>query len=265
MEVSLSTPMSKKLEGKVAIITGGASGIGEATARLFAKEGAHMVVIADIQDQLGQSVASSIGAHHCTYIHCDVSDENQVKSMVESTVKSYGHLDIMFSNAGIANSSPNLLELDLSSMDRLFAVNVRGMAACVKYAARAMVESGVKGSIVCTASVAAKKGSSDGMQDYIMSKNAVLGLVRSGSCELGKYGIRINCVLPGGVATPIAMQYFGMTNKEQLEEEFSRHCSLKGLVLKVNHVADAVLYLASDQSAFVTGHDLVVDGGMLCL
>ncbi|PIA62487.1 hypothetical protein AQUCO_00200478v1 [Aquilegia coerulea] len=262
--MEVATPISKKLEGKVAIITGGASGIGEATARLFANEGARMVVIADIQDMLGQSVASSIGTHHCTYIHCDVSDENQVKSMVESTVKSYGHLDIMFSNAGTINRNQPLLDLDLSLMDRLFAINVRGMVACVKHAARAMVEGGKGGSIVCTASVAGKRGSDDGMQDYVISKNAVVGLVRTGSCELGKYGIRVNCVSPSALATPLLMEFFGMKDKESAEEAILGNSSLKGTVLKVNHVADAVLFLASNQSAFVTGHDLVVDGGLLC-
>ncbi|PIA62490.1 hypothetical protein AQUCO_00200480v1 [Aquilegia coerulea] len=262
--MEVATPMSKRLDGKVAIITGGASGIGEATARLFANEGARMVVIADIQDKLGESVALSIGAHHCTYIHCDVSDENQVKSMVELTVKNYGHLDIMFSNAGIVNRNQSLLDLDLSLMDRLFAINVRGMVACVKHAARAMVEGHKGGSIICTASVAGKMGGDDGMQDYAISKNAVVALVRAGSCEFGKYGIRINCVSPAAVVTPMTMEWFGIKDKEIAEGAFSIHSSLKGTVLKVNHVADAVLFLASDQSAFVTGHDLVVDGGLLC-
>ncbi|KAF9623814.1 hypothetical protein IFM89_005399 [Coptis chinensis] len=220
------TAMSKKLEGKVAIITGGASGISKATARLFAKEGEAMVVIANIQDQLGQSVASSIGPHCCTYIHCDVTDENQVKSLVESTVQNYGHLDIMFSNAGIINHNQTILDLDLSLMDRLFATNVRGMAACVKYAARSMVES-------------------------------VRGLIKSSCNELGKYGIRVNSVSPGAVATPLLLKGFALNDKETAEKIFASTINLPHMVMKVNHVADAVLFLASDQSAFVTGHDLV--------
>ncbi|PIA62485.1 hypothetical protein AQUCO_00200476v1 [Aquilegia coerulea] len=257
-------PMSKKLEGKVAIITGGASGIGEATARLFANEGARMVVIADIQDELGQSVSSSIGADCCSYMHCDVTDENQVKSMVESTVQIYGTLDIMFSNAGIINANQTILNLDFAKMDRLFAINVRGMAACVKYAARAMVEGSVKGgSIICTASVGAKKGSPV-LQDYVMSKHAVLGLIKSASCELGKYGIRVNSVSPSAVATPLLLEGFGLTNIKTAEDQFASTTNLTEMVLKANHVADGVLYLASDQSSFVSGHDLVVDGGYLC-
>ncbi|KAL5707543.1 hypothetical protein ACHQM5_018433 [Ranunculus cassubicifolius] len=266
MSEALST-VGKKLEGKIAIITGGASGIGEATARLFADEGAHMVVIADIQDQLGQSVASSIGSHRCTYIHCDVTDENQVKTLVESTVNDYGHLDIMFSNAGIANQGQTILEMDLQAMDRLFAINVRGMAACVKHSARAMVEScgkgGREGSIICTASVYSVRGGATNEDDYTMSKHAVLGLVRSASNGLGKYGIRVNCVSPGPVATPMVMDYFGSKDKEVVENAFSSMGNGKGMLCQVDHVADAVLFLASSQSAFVSGHNLVVDGGYL--
>ncbi|KAF5208254.1 Short-chain dehydrogenase reductase [Thalictrum thalictroides] len=258
-------PKSNKLGGKVAIITGGASGIGEATARLFANEGARMVVIADIQDQLGRSVASSIGLHCCSYVRCDVTDENQVKYMVEATVQKYGTLDILFSNAGTIHTNQTILDLDLEKMDRLFAINVRGMAACVKYGARAMVEGGVKGgSIICTASVRAKKGSPM-LVDYGMSKHAVLGLIRSASCELGKYGIRVNCVSPAAVATPLVLKSFGYKDVKTAENAFLCTTSLSEIALTVNHVADAVLYLASDQSAFVSGHDLVVDGGYLSI
>ncbi|KAL6183150.1 hypothetical protein ACLB2K_044561 [Fragaria x ananassa] len=128
--------MSNKLQGKVAIVTGGASGIGEATARLFADNGASMVVIADIQDNLGCQLAESIGNHRCNNVHCNVADEGQVKSMVEATANKFGHLDIMFSNAGIMSSEKQtVLDFDITAFDRLFDVNVRGMASCVKHAA----------------------------------------------------------------------------------------------------------------------------------
>ncbi|KAJ9677331.1 hypothetical protein PVL29_022358 [Vitis rotundifolia] len=242
------TAYSKKLQGKVVIITGGASGIGEGTARLFADHGARAIVIADIQDQLGQGVAESIGLHRCRYIHCDVTDEQQIKAMVESTVHMYGQLDIMFSNAGMMSKTlKTILELDLSDYDRLFAVNARGMAACVKHAA------------LCTASVTATMGS-DKFIDYTMSKHAVLGLVRSASKQLGAYGIRVNCLSPAGVATPLACDA-GQMSVEETENYFGQLMGLKGRgALKVKHVADAVLFLASDDSEFVTGHNLVVDG-----
>ncbi|KAI3848996.1 hypothetical protein MKW92_018527 [Papaver armeniacum] len=254
----------KKLEGKVVIITGGASGIGEATARLFANHNPSMIVIADIQDQKGQAVATSIGSQICSYIHCDVSDELQVKSMVDSTVKSYGRLDIMFSNAGIVNGChQTILDMDLADYDRLMDINTRGMLACVKHAAKAMVDGGVKGSIVCTASTAATSAL-DGYLDYTISKHAVLGLMRSASQQLGKYGIRVNSVSPSAVGTAMPCKTYG-TDAEGIEKMFMNSTVLggAGLVLKVNHVAAAVLFLASDDSAFITGHNLMVDGGSL--
>ncbi|KAF1002794.1 hypothetical protein AG4045_000397 [Apium graveolens] len=149
----------KKLEGKVAIITGGACGM------------------ADIEDALGQNVANSIGDGQCTYMHCDVTNEDQVKALVDSTVETFGKLDIMFSNARVGKtgeSAQTILDFNLDASDRLFAINTRGMAACVKHAARVMVEGGVKGgSIVCTGSLAESVGMAQFI-DYVMSKHAVV-------------------------------------------------------------------------------------------
>lgn len=255
-----SLEYNKRLQGKVAIITGGASGIGEATARVFAQNGARMVVIADIQDQLGRQVATSIGEDKCSYVHCDVTDEDQVKTMVESTVEKHGRLDVMFSNAGIITPTyQTVLELDFSQFERVFAVNVRGMALCVKHAARVMVEGRVRGSIVCTGSVSASHGSKT-RTDYSMSKHAVLGLVRSASLQLGAHGIRVNCVSPNGVVTPMTVQATGKS-AEEMEEVFETYARLKGVVLNVMHVADAVLFLVCNE--FMTGHDLQVDGNFV--
>jgi NAD(P)-dependent dehydrogenase (short-subunit alcohol dehydrogenase family) len=261
MTGSSSAVRNRSLQGKVAIVTGGASGIGEATARLFAEHGTRMVVIADIQDQLGHQVATSIGIDKCNYIRCDVADEEQVKAMVESTVQKHGQLDIMFSNAGILSpSEQTVLELDFPQFDRLFAVNVRGMALCVKHAARAMVERRVKGgSIVCTGSVVGSRGVSMS-SDYCMSKHAIVGLVRSASEQLGVHGIRVNCVSPNGLATPLTMQALGRS-AEEVEKRYEKLRILKGGALKVKHVADAVLFLVCNE--FVTGHDLAVDGGFV--
>ncbi|KAF3437727.1 hypothetical protein FNV43_RR20483 [Rhamnella rubrinervis] len=258
----LLLPTKHKLHGKVAIVTGGASGFGEVTARHFINHGARAVVIADVQDEKGQKVTVSIGPDRCTYIHCDVTDEDQVKSLVETTVSLYGQLDIMFSNAGIATRSMQVVtDLDMSAFDKCFAVNVRGMAACVKHSARAMKEGGVKGSIICTASVLASRANPDGNTDYIMSKHAVLGLMRAASLQLAGYGIRVNSVSPGMVATPMVCGYFGAEKEVAMKmtEKFSR---LEGVNTE-KHVADAVSFLASDESEFVTGHDLVVDGAFV--
>nr|XP_017217448.1 PREDICTED: (-)-isopiperitenol/(-)-carveol dehydrogenase, mitochondrial-like [Daucus carota subsp. sativus] len=250
---------NKKLEGKVVIITGGASGIGEATARHFADHGAQAVVIADLQEEKGLEVAFSIG-YCCTFIKCDVTDEQQVTSLVDSTVKAHGKLDIMFSNAGVlsmSSSEQSILEFDLEASDKLFAVNVRGMIACVKHAARAMVECGVKGSIVCTSSAVANTDAARPI-DYVLSKQAVVGLVRCASRGLGEHGIRVNCVSPGPIGTPLMCNWMH-TNAEGIEKAFESMNFLKGGVLKLRNVADAVLFLACEDSQFVTGHNLVVD------
>ncbi|KAL2244194.1 UNVERIFIED_CONTAM: (-)-isopiperitenol/(-)-carveol dehydrogenase, mitochondrial [Sesamum indicum] len=258
-----SISLKKKLEGKVAIITGGASGIGEVTARLFAEHGARGVVIADIQPEKGKSVAESIGSQRCSYFQCDVADEEQVKSMVEWTVKTYGGLDIMYSNAGITGSfHQTILELDFSEYDAVMRVNARGMAVCVKQAGRKMVELGTRGAIICTASVAGEVGGIL-QADYTMSKHAVVGLVRGAKQQLGLHGIRINSVSPSAVPTPF-VEKVGLT-AEDLEKTFGPLTSLKGVSLTAEHVAEAVLFLASDDSAFITGHNLRVDGGLICL
>ncbi|XP_024031972.1 (-)-isopiperitenol/(-)-carveol dehydrogenase, mitochondrial [Morus notabilis] len=250
-----------KLHGKVAIVTGGASGIGEASARSFAAHGARAVVIADVQDEKGQNVAVSIGPERCSYVHCDITDEEQVKTLVESTVRKCGRLDVMFSNAGVPSASDQtVLDLDFSAFERLLAVNVRGMAACVKHAARAMVEGGVKGgSVVCTANAAARVGM-ERFTDYVMSKHALLGLVRSASLQLAKHGIRVNSVSPGGVGTPLLRAMLGIEEEVELDEVVEGFSRMKG-TMKAKNVADAVVFLASEDSEFMTGHDLAVDGG----
>ncbi|KAF6146415.1 hypothetical protein GIB67_024064 [Kingdonia uniflora] len=247
-----------RLEGKVAIVTGGASGIGEATARLFSSHAVKHVVIADINDELGPKVATSIGIKQCSYVHCDVSDEEQVKSMVDYTVQTFGQLDIMFSNAGIINRHQNIVDIDLSSAKRLFETNVLGNLACVKHAARVMIEGGNKGSIVCTGSIAASSGQ-EKFFDYTISKHAVLGLVRATSRELGSHGIRVNCVSPGAVFTPFARHV--LQDTKVLEKIGAPVLNSIRSLMKPNNIANAVLFLVSDESTLVNGQNLIVDGG----
>lgn len=247
-----------RLEGKVALVTGAASGIGEETVRVFAENGA-LVVAADVQDDLGRQVALSIGSNRVCYHHCDVRDENQVEETVKFAFHKFGKLDILFSNAGILGSVSGILDLDLNDFDNTMATNVRGVAATIKHAARTMVARNIRGSIICTASVAACVGGT-GPHGYTTSKHALLGLVRSACSELGGYGIRVNCVSPFGVATPLACSTFNL-EPHQVESNSASKANLKGIVLKATHIAEAALFLASDESLYISGHNLVVDGG----
>ncbi|KAL4305405.1 hypothetical protein S245_054822 [Arachis hypogaea] len=255
----------QRLEGKVAIVTGGASGIGAEAARLFVENGA-LVVIADVNDELGLQVASSIGVDKVSYHHCDVRDEKQVEETVAFAMDKYGSLDIMFSNAGVMGSLCNILDLDLNDFDNTVAVNVRGAAACIKHAARVMVERKTRGSIICTASVAsmvALGGDSAG-HGYNTSKHGLVGLVRSACGELGAYGIRVNPISPYVMATPLACEALGMEASE-VESAGVAGANLQGIVLKPIHVAQTALFLASNESAYISGHNLVIDGGLLAV
>lgn len=255
---SLST---KRLAGKVAIITGGASGIGATAARLFVSHGA-LVAIADVQDSLGQSLATSLSPH-AKFFHCDVSHEPDVAQLVTSTIQHFGRLDIMYINASILGPITPLQDLDIDDFDRVYAINLRGAVLCTKHAAKAMILQ-KKGVILATASVAAVLGGV-GPLAYSISKTGLIGMLKSASFELGKYGIRVNSVSPSSVPTPMTKLYFGdggggPRTDEELAKLLSAPADLKGAVLMAEDVARAALFLASEEAQFVSGHNLVVDG-----
>lgn len=254
--ISALTAAARRLEGKVALITGGASGIGEYTAELFTKHGAK-VMIADIQDDLGQSVCKNLGPSVASYIHCDVTNEAHVQNAVDSTVAKYKKLDIMFNNAGIAGSYPklNILDITQSEFEEIIKVNLIGPFLGTKHAARVMIPA-KQGSIITTASTCSVLGGG-APHAYTSSKHGIVGLTRNTAVELGKYGIRVNCVSPHVISTPLVKNFLKLDD-EGVSKFYS---NLKGASCKVEDVANAALFLASDDSKFISGHNLVVDGG----
>ncbi|KAK9153596.1 hypothetical protein Sjap_001076 [Stephania japonica] len=251
-----STPSSaapKRLEGKVAIITGGARGIGECTARLFRNHGAK-VIIADIRDDLGSVVAQDIGA---TYIHCDITNESDMTNLVDTAISLHGKLDIMFNNAAIVDSSmkPSILDNNTNDFQNVINVNIVGPFLGTKHAARVMIPQR-SGCIISTASCAAVTGGLSS-HAYTCSKFAVVGLVKNTAVELGKYGIRVNSISPHIILTELVKEFLKLD--EEGMNKFYSHFG--GKLLTTQHIADAALYLASDDAGYVSGHNLVVDGG----
>lgn len=254
-----------RLIGKVALVTGGATGIGESIARVFHKHGAK-VCIADLQGNLGQNVCESLGGDPNTcYFHCDVAIEDEVQSAIDFTVHKFGTLDIMVNNAGLTGPPcPDIRNLDLSDFEKVFDVNVKGTFLGMKHAARIMIPLR-KGSIISLCSVAGTIGGL-GPHAYTGSKHAVLGLTRNVAAELGKHGIRVNCVSPYAVPTGLALAH--LPEEERTEDAMigfrgfvGRIANLQGVELTADDVANAVLFLASEEARYISGADIVVDGG----
>jgi NAD(P)-dependent dehydrogenase (short-subunit alcohol dehydrogenase family) len=253
-----------RLDGKVAIITGGASGIGEGTVRLFAGEGAR-VLIADIRDEQGESLAAELG-DTVVYRHTDVGSEAEVRSCIAAASERWGALDCMFNNAGIGGPGGPIESLDLGEYEKSMAVLLRSVFLGMKYAIPVMKATG-SGSIISTSSVA---GIASGYAGHVYSaaKAAIVQLTRTVAIEVGDAGIRVNCICPGNIATPI----FGIGRGMSFEEARAHAEQIKPLLAEMTpipraglpaDVAEAALWLASDASSFVTGQAIVVDGGLL--
>jgi NAD(P)-dependent dehydrogenase (short-subunit alcohol dehydrogenase family) len=252
-----------KMDDRVAVVTGSASGIGKAIAELFVKEGAQ-VLVSDIQDELGQRFAESLGKR-AAFIHADVSLEDDVKGMIDYAVDTYGRLDCLVNNAGMGGVKGEIESIPVSGFDQTIAILLRGPFLGMKYAAPVMKRQG-GGNIVNIASVAGLRGISQN-HPYSAAKAAILQLTRTVAMELAYYKIRVNSICPGSIVSSIFGAAKGMSNEESvktyenLTKLFEKAQPIRRAGLPED-IANAALWLASDDSGFVTGHALVVDGGI---
>lgn len=251
------------MHGRVAIVTGGASGIGAAVSRAFIDAGA-TVVLADVQDDRGRHVAQSLGPN-CLYQRADVSQEAQVRALIEGARARHGRLDCLVNNAGVAGPGGGIAQLQPDTWDAVMAVLLRSVYLGLHVAAPIMAAQG-HGSIVNMASVAGFRAGY-GSHVYSAAKAAIMQLTVTVAMELGESGVRVNCVCPGAIATPL----FGKAAGLGPDEADRSVDALRGLLARAqpiqrageaDDVAQAVLWLAGDDSAFVNGHALVVDGGL---
>jgi len=249
-----------RVSGKVAVITGAASGLGEATARLMHAEGAS-VILTDIQDDRGRRVAAELG-DRARYLHCDVTAEADVAGAVDTAVREFGQLDCMFNNAGIIGAHGGIDEIPLEEYEFTMAVLLRSVFLGLKHAARVMKpqHSGV---ILNTTSIGGLQGGL-GPHVYGAAKGAVVALTKNVAAELGAWSIRVNAIAPGKILTPMnAANIVGDPDAiDEAREAFQTRTPLRGRIGIADDIAHAALWLASDDAGFVSGHVLVVDGGL---
>jgi NAD(P)-dependent dehydrogenase (short-subunit alcohol dehydrogenase family) len=250
------------LEGKIAILTGASSGIGRASALVFAREGAK-VVLADIQDEQGEQIAQQIheSGGEALYVHTDVTKAEDARSLVETAVEAYGRVDVLFNNAGIAVFKA-AAETTEDEWDRVLGVNLKGVWLCSKYAIPHMQRQG-GGVIINTASVHSQ-ATAVKIAAYAASKGGVLQLTKSMALDYAKDNIRVNCIFPGAIETPLMRSNLRAVNPNE-EEEYQKTAAHEplGRVGRPEEIAKATVFLASDYATFVTGAPLIVDGGLL--
>ncbi|HWW38039.1 MAG TPA: SDR family oxidoreductase [Pedobacter sp.] len=246
------------MEDKVVLITGAAQGIGFATAKAFAEAGA-LVALADFDKDLVNKAADQLraGGYKTLAIVCDVSDDAQVKAMVDKTVETFGRLDAAYNNAGIQNVLADAADQTREDFDKVIGVNLRGEWSCMKYELQQMKKQG-NGAIVNCSSIGGILGGAQ-RGTYHAAKHGVIGLTKSAALEYASKGIRINSICPGIIHTPMLD---GMLNSGQTEVIDAMLKSVPaGRLGRSEEIANAVLWLCSDASSFVIGHTLVVDGG----
>ena len=254
-----------KLSGKVALITGAAGGIGRATSKLFVDEGAKGVVMADIWDEMGEKTADELGSN-AIYIHTDVFQESDIKRAIDLAVEKFGQLDVVFSNAGNPGSGGGIEDIETEDFDHTMAIHLRGAVLCMKHSIPLMKKQG-SGCFIFTGSVAGFQQGMGGLA-YSLSKAALIHLARIAAVELGIFGIRANTIAPGGIATGIFGQAFGLSRNgaEKVAELMKGTLADMQAIRRAGlpeDIANAALFLASDSSSFITGVTLKVDGGLL--
>ena len=252
-----------RLAGKVAVVTGGGSGLGLGAVELFVEEGAK-VAVGDIQDDLGKAVEARF-PDKVVYVHTDVTEDSAIERLVQTAVDRFGKLDIIFNNAGAPGNRDSLVDIDLGGMNDTSALLVNSVVSGHKHAARQFIKQGTGGTIISTASTAAIQGGWSSAA-YTITKHAVLGVVRQAVIELGAHGIRSNAICPGITMTPIMARAFGVSEDQASEFESFLDERLgtlipSGRVAYPKDIAEAVLFLASDASTYVNGVVLPVDGG----
>ncbi|MDP9241194.1 MAG: 3-oxoacyl-ACP reductase [Actinomycetota bacterium] len=247
--------MTGRLDGRVAVITGGAGGIGAATARRFALEGAQ-VVVADLADEAGQAVADEVGG---LYVRADVTSEADVQAMYAAAIDRYGALHICFNNAGIAPpEDDSILQTDLAAWRRVQEVNLTSVFLCCKYGIAHLLEHG-GGSVINTASFVALMGAATSQISYTASKGGVLSLSRELGVQFARQGVRVNALCPGPVNTPLLRELFAADPEKAARRLV--HVPM-GRFAEAAEIAAAVAFLASDDASFITASTFLVDGGL---
>ena len=247
--------MTGRLEGRTAVVTGGCSGIGLATVRRFAEEGAK-VVIGDLNDARGEEIAAEIGA---TFVHAEVTDKEQVDALFAVANQTYGSVDIAFNNAGISPpDDDSILTTELDTWRRVQEVNLTSVYLCCKAALPYMLEQ-KRGSIINTASFVAMMGAATSQISYSASKGGVVSMSRELGVQFARQGVRVNALCPGPVNTPLLQDLFA-SDPERAARRLV-HVPL-GRFAEPEEMANAVLFLASDESSFITASTFLVDGGI---